>query len=82
MRRHNLSLVSRAVAEAPSSRTELARRTGLTKATVSSLVDALLVQGLLVEGAAPSARVGRPARTYRSRDPERGRSLRRAERAR
>jgi predicted NBD/HSP70 family sugar kinase len=62
VRRHNLSLISRAVAEAPSSRTELARRTGLTKATVSSLVDALLAQGLLVEGAAPSARVGRPAR--------------------
>lgn len=62
VRRHNLSLVSRAVAEAPSSRTELAQRTGLTKATVSSLVDVLLAQGLLVEGVAPSARVGRPAR--------------------
>ena len=62
VRRHNLSLVSRAVAEAPSSRAELAQRTGLTKATVSSLVDALLARGLLVEGAAPSARVGRPAR--------------------
>ena len=62
VRRHNLSLVSRAVADAPSSRTELAQRTGLTKATVSSLVDVLLAQGILVEGAAPSARVGRPAR--------------------
>src|SRR6185437_10621419 len=62
VRRHNLSLVSRAVAEAPSSRTELAQRTGLTKATVSSLVDVLLAQGLLIEGAPPSARVGRPAR--------------------
>ena len=62
VRRHNLSLVSRALAEAPSSRTELAQRTGLTMATVSSLVDALLALGLLVEGAAPSARVGRPAR--------------------
>src|SRR6185312_7367823 len=36
--------------------------TGLTKATVSSLVDVLLAQGLLIEGAPPSARVGRPAR--------------------
>lgn len=62
VRRHNLSLVSRAVADAPSSRTELAQRTGLTKATVSSLVDALLAQGIVVEGAAPSPRVGRPAR--------------------
>lgn len=62
VRRHNLSLVSRAVAEAPSSRSELAQRTGLTKATVSSLVDVLLARGLLIEGAAPSARVGRPAR--------------------
>jgi predicted NBD/HSP70 family sugar kinase len=62
VRRHNLSLVSRAVADAPASRTELAQRTGLTKATVSSLVDALLAQGILAEGAAPSPRVGRPAR--------------------
>ncbi len=62
VRRHNLSLVSRAVAEVPSSRAELAQRTGLTKATVSSLVDVLLAQGLLVEGVAPSSRVGRPAR--------------------
>ena len=62
VRRHNLSLISRAVAEAPGSRTELAQRTGLTKATVSSLVDALLARSILIEGAAPSPRVGRPAR--------------------
>ena len=62
VRRHNLSLVSRAVADRPGSRTELAQRTGLTKATVSSLVDALLAQRILIEGAAPSPRVGRPAR--------------------
>ncbi|MGI8665272.1 MAG: ROK family protein [Jatrophihabitans sp.] len=62
VRRHNLSLITTALATAASSRAELAQRTGLTKATVSSLVDALLSQGILIEGVAPSARVGRPAR--------------------
>lgn len=62
VRRHNLSLITAALTSASSSRAELAHRTGLTKATVSSLVDTLLVQGILVEGSAPSARVGRPAR--------------------
>ncbi|MEO6702080.1 MAG: ROK family protein [Jatrophihabitantaceae bacterium] len=62
VRRHNLSLITCSVATAPSSRAELALRTGLTKATVSSLVDTLLAHGILIEGAAPSARVGRPAR--------------------
>jgi predicted NBD/HSP70 family sugar kinase len=62
IRRHNLSLITGAVRVAPGSRAELAQRTGLTKATVSSLVDALLEQGILTEGEAPAARVGRPAR--------------------
>lgn len=62
VRRHNLSLITGALAVAASSRAELAQRTGLTKATVSSLVDSLLAQGILVEGMAPAPRVGRPAR--------------------
>lgn len=62
VRRHNLGLIVAAVAEQPGSRAALAQRTGLTKATVSSLVDSLLSQGILVEGDAPTARVGRPAR--------------------
>ncbi len=62
IRRHNLSLVTRAVSHAPGSRAELAQRTGLTKATVSSLVDSLLAQGIVVEGEPAPAGVGRPAR--------------------
>jgi predicted NBD/HSP70 family sugar kinase len=62
VRRHNLSLIAAAVGQAAGSRAELAQRTGLTKATVSSLVDALLAQGILIEGEPPAARVGRPAR--------------------
>ena len=62
VRRHNLGLITRAVSRAPGSRAELAQRTGLTKATVSSLVDSLLAQGILAEGEPAPARVGRPAR--------------------
>jgi predicted NBD/HSP70 family sugar kinase len=62
IRRHNLGLIARAVSAAPGSRAELAQRTGLTKATVSSLVDSLLAQGILTEGEPAPARVGRPAR--------------------
>lgn len=62
VRRHNLGLIVAAVAAQPGSRAALAQRTGLTKATVSSLVDSLLAQGILVEGEAPAPRVGRPAR--------------------
>lgn len=62
IRRHNLSLVTRAVSHTPGSRAELAQRTGLTKATVSSLVDSLLAQGILTEGEPAPAGVGRPAR--------------------
>src|ERR1700709_914347 len=62
VRRHNLSLISTALAAAPSSRAELAQRTGLTKATVSSLVDHLIARGMVVEGEPAAAGVGRPAR--------------------
>lgn len=62
IRRHNLGLIAREVSRAAGSRAELAQRTGLTKATVSSLVDSLLGQGILAEGEPSAARVGRPAR--------------------
>ncbi|HEV2887192.1 MAG TPA: ROK family protein [Jatrophihabitans sp.] len=65
VRRHNLSLISTALAAAPSSRAELAQRTGLTKATVSSLVDHLIARSIVVEGEPATAGVGRPARPVR-----------------
>ena len=65
IRRHNLSLVTSALATAPSSRAELSQRTGLTKATVSSLVDDLIARTIVVEGAPATAGVGRPARPVR-----------------
>ena len=63
LREHNLSTVLRAVAgaDAPVSRAALAKLTGLTKPTVSKLVQELLEAGLLVEGRQAAARVsGRP----------------------
>jgi predicted NBD/HSP70 family sugar kinase len=65
VRRHNLSLITTALASAPSSRAELAQRTGLTKATVSSLVDDLTARAIVVEGPPATAGVGRPARPVR-----------------
>jgi predicted NBD/HSP70 family sugar kinase len=63
LRIHNLGLVLRHVAASPSvlSRAEVAAGTGLTKATVSSLVDDLIGGGLLIE-TEPSSRggAGRP----------------------
>ncbi|HEX8767485.1 MAG TPA: ROK family transcriptional regulator [Jatrophihabitans sp.] len=65
VRRHNLSLITMALAAAPSSRAELAQRTGLTKATVSSLVDDLTARAIVAEGPPAAAGVGRPARPVR-----------------
>jgi len=62
VRRHNLALVLAELARGPGSRAELAQRTGLTKATVASLVDALLAQAILVEADPESSGPGRPAR--------------------
>ncbi|GAA3735109.1 ROK family transcriptional regulator [Salinactinospora qingdaonensis] len=62
LRRHNMALVLRRIAEAgPISRAGVASQVGLTKATVSSLVEDLLEAGLLAEQA-PRAqqRAGRP----------------------
>ena len=64
LREHNLALVLAEVADhAPISRARIAAATGLTKATVSSLVDALVGAGLVAElDRAPSTgAVGRPA---------------------
>ncbi|CCH29914.1 ROK family transcriptional regulator [Actinosynnema sp. NPDC047251] len=55
VRRHNCALVLDAIAAAPgSSRATVAARTGLTKATVSSLVDRMIGARLVVEGEAQS----------------------------
>ncbi|MCW2540222.1 MAG: hypothetical protein JWN95_1947 [Frankiales bacterium] len=63
VRRHNTSLVLGAIAARPGSRAELAQRTGLTKATVASVVDALLARQVLAEGEPiPGAGRGRPSR--------------------
>lgn len=63
LRRHNLGLVLRQVLEAavPPSRADVAARTGLTRATVSSLVDRLVEAGMVAElPPVASRRAGRP----------------------
>jgi predicted NBD/HSP70 family sugar kinase len=62
VRRHNLALVLGEVAAAePVSRAGLAARTGLTRGTVSSLVEKLIEAGLVSELAAARGATGRPA---------------------
>lgn len=64
LREHNLSLVLRLIVEAAAapSRADIAATTGLTRATVSSLVDALIEAGLVTElPPVLSQRAGRPA---------------------
>lgn len=61
VRRHNRGLVLAAVAAEPASRAAVAATTGLTRGTVSSLVDDLLTDGMLVELDAPRGGRGRPA---------------------
>ena len=63
VRRHNLSLVLRLLAtHGPRSRAGIADVTGLTKATVSSLVADLIDRGLVKEvGPKSDQRMGRPA---------------------
>jgi predicted NBD/HSP70 family sugar kinase len=62
LREHNLALVLGEISTSgPASRARVAAATGLTKATVSTLVDTLVAAGLLREsGAAVPAGVGRP----------------------
>lgn len=64
VRGHNLALAFQVVAEAggPVSRAQVAAATGLTRATASTLADALLAGGLLTERPLPpTERSGRPA---------------------
>jgi predicted NBD/HSP70 family sugar kinase len=62
VRRHNLALVLRTVAaEEPVSRARVAQRTGLTRGTVSSLVDELLAAGIVAELSPARGGPGRPA---------------------
>ena len=70
VRRGNLSLVLRRLRSAgPRSRARLAEETGLTKATVSSLVADLVERGLLREGELPrTGSSGRPGQSYELAD--------------
>jgi predicted NBD/HSP70 family sugar kinase len=63
LRQQNLALVLQCIAAAePVSRAGIAAATGLTKTTVSSLVDDLVGAGLVTErGPEASGRIGRPA---------------------
>jgi predicted NBD/HSP70 family sugar kinase len=64
LREHNLGLVLRHVLDArePVSRAAIATSTGLTRATVSTLVDRLVVSGMVTELAPlATSRAGRPA---------------------
>jgi predicted NBD/HSP70 family sugar kinase len=66
LRRHNLGLVLAALrATGGASRAELAARTGLTRATVASLLEPLLGARVLAEDAATPRGVGRPPRAVR-----------------
>jgi predicted NBD/HSP70 family sugar kinase len=62
LRLHNLALVAQGIAAGePVSRAGIAAATGLTKTTVSSLVDDLVSAGLVTElGPAARGRIGRP----------------------
>lgn len=68
LRRHNLALVLGELATSgPLARADLARRTGLTKATISGFVDALLAAGVAeeVRSERPAGTPGRPASPVR-----------------
>ncbi|MFI6041800.1 ROK family protein [Nocardia sp. NPDC051321] len=62
VRTGNLQALLVAMLDGPASRTELAKRTGLTKATIASLVEPLLRQQILAEGAVLNSGRGRPSR--------------------
>ncbi len=60
-RHHRALLLQHLFGEGPASRADLARRTGLTRVTVSDLVGELVGEGLVEElGAPPETRVGKP----------------------
>jgi predicted NBD/HSP70 family sugar kinase len=66
LKRHNLALVMREIAggENPT-RAQIAARIGLTKATVSALVEILRDAGLVVEGDPTKGQLGRPGSPFR-----------------
>ncbi len=59
MKQGNRARILRLVREGEISRAELARKTGLTRAAVTGLVDELLTEGLLCEGAVAKTAMGR-----------------------
>ncbi|WP_088316452.1 ROK family protein [Kineosporia sp. R_H_3] len=64
LREHNLALVLGEVADrGPATRARIAAATGLTKATVSSLVDTLVAARLLDERGLDAGAVGRPGQS-------------------
>lgn len=64
VRRLNLALLMRSLSDGgPRSRARLADDTGLTKATVSSLVTELIDRRLVIEGTVDRTGMGRPGRT-------------------
>jgi predicted NBD/HSP70 family sugar kinase len=63
VRQHNLRLVLAELASAPGSRAGLAHRTGLTKATVASLVSSLVEQAIVLQAEPTSSGPGRPSRS-------------------
>ena len=66
MRDHNLGVVLRAIAGGDGiSRAEVAATTGLTKATVSSLVDELARAGLVADAGPAGNSMGRPGQALR-----------------
>ncbi|MBN2499892.1 MAG: ROK family transcriptional regulator [Anaerolineales bacterium] len=61
IRRHNTALVLNTLRrQAPISRAELSAATGLNRSTISSIIKALLEDGLVVETTYQSDRIGRP----------------------
>ncbi|WP_433685375.1 ROK family protein [Nocardia sp. CA-119907] len=65
VRSGNLRSLLLAMLDGPASRAELAQRTGLTKATIASLVEPLLQQRLLIEDELVNSGRGRPSRPLR-----------------
>ncbi len=59
MKRYNRRLILNIIRKSPVSRAELARMTGLTRAAVTLIVDALLQEGVLIETGTAQADYGR-----------------------
>jgi predicted NBD/HSP70 family sugar kinase len=70
LRAHNAALIMRAlwVSEDGAARIDLARDSGLSRATISTIVSELLDTGVVVEGDNRASRGGRPARILRFDD--------------